>query len=198
MTDEFLIKGMTGGSHGLIRKGCVLLALAVVPLASAAAIPLAVSTVVFYPMTESAVGTVFKTLRQDGQHFGTNTLLRSAVVRSDVDVAKCSVWTRFYGPEYAEVSADVPGSYLFANATDSLPMSDSYRSLRFVDLKSGSTQPSAWIDGFGVELAKRAAWTLEFFVKDDGATPGLITSFNLTEAKDEANIKTNAAKSRIC
>lgn len=155
-----------------------------------AAIPLAASmdTVAFYPMTESAVGTVFKTLRQDGQLFGTNTLMRSAVVRSDVDVAKCSVWTRFYGPEYAEVSADVPGSYLFANATDSLPMSDSYRSLRFVDLKSGSTQPSAWIDGFGVELAKRAAWTLEFFVKDDGATPGLITYFNLTEAKDAANI----------
>ena len=197
MTDEFLIKGVTGGSHGLIRKGCALLALAVVPLASAAAIPLAASkdTVAFYPMTESAVGTVFKTLRQDGQHFGTNTLMCSAVVRSDV--AKCSVWTRFYGPEYAEVSADVPGSYLFANATDSLPMSDSYRSLRFVDLKSGSTQPSAWIDGFGVELAKRAAWTLEFFVKDDGATPGLIASFNLTETKEAANIKLqwpNAAK----
>lgn len=164
-----------------------------------AAIPLAASmdTVAFYPMTESAVGTVFKTLRQDGQLFGTNTLMRSAVVRSDVDAAKYLVWTRFYGPEYAEVSADVPGSYLFANATDSLPMSDSYRSLRFVDLKSGSTQPSAWIDGFGVELAKRAAWTLEFFVKDDGATPGLIASFNLTEAKDAANVKLqwpNAAK----
>ena len=120
-----------------------------------AAIPLAASkdTVAFYPMTESAVGTVFKTLRSDGAHFGTNTQMRSSVVRADVDVAKCSVWTRFYGPEYAEVSADVPGSYLFANATDSLPMADSYRSLRFVDLKSGSTQPSAWIDGFGVELA---------------------------------------------
>lgn len=199
MTDEFLIKGVTGGSHGLIRKGCALLALAVVPLVSAAAIPLAASkdTVAFYPMTESAVGTVFKTLRSDGAHFGTNTQMRSSVVRADVDVAKCSVWTRFYGPEYAEVSADVPGSYLFANATDSLPMADSYRSLRFVDLKSGSTQPSAWIDGFGVELAKRAAWTLEFFVKDDGATPGLIASFNLTEAKDAANVKLqwpNAAK----
>ena len=191
MADEFLIKGATGGSHGLIRKGCALLALAVVPLASAAAIPLAASTdtVAFYPMTESAVGTVFKTLRSDREHFGTNTQMRSAVARSDVDVAKCSVWTRFYGPEYAEVSADVPGSYLFANATNSLPMADSYRSLRFVDLKSGSTQPSAWIDGFGVELAKRAAWTLEFFVKDDGATPGVITFFNLTEKKDVANIK---------
>lgn len=164
-----------------------------------AAIPLAASkdTVAFYPMTESAVGTVFKTLRSDGAHFGTNTQMRSSVVRADVDAAKYPVWTRFYGPEYAEVSADVPGSYLFANATDSLPMADSYRSLRFVDLKSGSTQPSAWIDGFGVELAKRAAWTLEFFVKDDGATPGLIASFNLTEAKEAANIKLqwpNAAK----
>ena len=78
MTDAFLIEGVTGGSHGLIRKGCALLALAVVPLASAAAIPLAASTdtVAFYPMTESAVGTVFKTLRQDGQLFGTNTLMR--------------------------------------------------------------------------------------------------------------------------
>ncbi len=185
---------MGGGMHlcrKLIRKGCALLALSSVPLASAAAIPLAASkdAVAFYPMTESAVGTVFKTLRSDGAHFGTNTLMRSAVVRTDVDAAKYSIWTRFYGSEYAEVSADVPGSYLFANATDSLPMTDSYRSLRFVDLKSGSTQPSAWIDGFGAELAKRAAWTLEFFVKDDGATPGLITSFNLTAVKDEANIK---------
>ena len=186
-------------SRKLIRKSRALLVLAVVPLASAAAIPLAASkdTVAFYPMTESAVGTVFKTLRSDGAHFGTNTQMRSSVVRSDVDVAKYPVWTRFYGPEYAEVSADVPGSYLFANATDSIPMADSYRSLRFVDLKSGSTQPSAWIKGFGVELAKRAAWTLEFFVKDDGATPGLIASFNLTEAKEAANIKLqwpNAAK----
>ena len=156
-----------------------------------AAIPLAASkdAVAFYPMTESAVGTVFKTLRSDGQHFGTNTQMRSAIVRADVDATQYPIWTRFYGSETVEVSADVPGSYLFANATDALPMTDSYRSLHFTDKKSGSTQPSAWIDGFGVELAKRAAWTLEFFVKDDGATPGLITSFNLTAEKDAANIK---------
>ena len=147
-------------------------------------VPLAtnVNSFAFWPMTGEPVGKVFTDQNYSESATGHSPNLESVAIRGDVDYGKLKIACRTYGDGYVTITDDIPGKYLFADASDKMPMCDDYRSMRCVNYTSaheGKANPSAWIQGLCKEMRDRPVWTLEYFVKNLGAK-GTLAYFDVS------------------
>lgn len=145
--------------------------LASLAFTASAQIPLATNehSYAFWPMTGEPAGATFT----DPNHSESATVhtpnLKSVAIRSGVSYDLRTIRFRTYGDGYVAITDDIPGKYLFANATDKIPMCDDYRSFRCVNYTSAyaaRSTPMAYISNLCREMRDHSAWTLEYFVKN--------------------------------
>ena len=144
--------------------------LASLAFTASAQIPLATNehSFAFWPMTGENVGATFTDPNHSESAVAHTPNLKSVAIRSDVSYDLRTICFRTYGDGYVAITDDVPGKYLFANATDKIPMCDAYRSFRCVNwtAHTGKANPSAFINNLCNEMRTRPSWTLEYFVKN--------------------------------
>ena len=149
-----------------------------------AQIPLATNefSFAFWPMTDEPVGATFTDENHSESAYTHQPNLQSATIRGDVYYHLRKICFRTYGDGYVVITDDVPGKYLFANATDKMPMCEAYRSFRCVnhtDAYPAKANPMAWLNNFCQEMRNRPAWTLEYFVKNVSAK-GVLSYFDIS------------------
>ena len=148
-----------------------------------AQIPLATNehSFAFWPMTGEPVGATFTDPNYSESAVVFTPNLESVAIRTGVSYDLRMIRFRTYGDGYVVITDDVPGKYLFANATDKMPMCDAYRSFRcvnYTDAHRGNAHPMAFINNFCQEMCNRPAWTLEYFVKNINAK-GVLSYFDI-------------------
>lgn len=148
-----------------------------------AQIPLATNehSFAFWPMTGEPVGATFTDPNYSESAVVFMPNLESVAIRTGVSYDQHMIRFRTYGDGYVVITDDVPGKYLFANATDKMPMCDAYRSFRcvnYTDAHQGKAHPMAFIHNFCQEMRNRPAWTLEYFVKNINAK-GVLSYFDI-------------------
>ena len=149
-----------------------------------AQIPLATNehSFAFWPMTGEPLGATFTDPDYSESEVVFTPNLQSVAIRTGVSYDQRMIRFRTYGDGYVVITDDVPGKYLFANATDKMPMCDAYRSFRcvnYTDAHYGKAHPMAFIDKFCQEMRNRPAWTLEYFVKNINAK-GVLSYFDIS------------------
>ena len=160
--------------------------LASLAFTASAQIPLATNehSYAFWPMTGEPAGATFTDPNYSESATVHQPNLESAAIRAGVSYNLRTIRFRTYGDGYVVITDDIPGKYLFSNATDMIPMCDDYRSFRCVNYTSAyaaKSNPMAFISNICLEMRNRPAWTLEYFVKNIDAK-GVLSYFDISGA----------------
>ena len=182
-------RAVRGTAFALIGRAVLGAAASLVATGAFAQIPLATNehSFAFWPMTDEPVGATFTDANHSETAYTHQPNLQSATIRGDVYYNFRKICFRTYGDSYVVITDDVPGKYLFANATDKMPMCDAYRSFRCVnhtDAYPAKADPMAWLNNFSQEMRNRPAWTLEYFVKNINAK-GVLSYFDISGSQGE-------------
>lgn len=148
--------------------------------------PRAGETSAWYPFSEGEVGTEWTSPNpeqtgNDGRKYSQLPFVNNVVDSADT----MPVWAAIAGTGRVRVSDDVPGAYVFASRSATVPMATAWRALVLPQVDSGNFSYLYINDLPAYTLSAPDAFTLEFFfrVQEGWTTSGYLCWWDFLEGK---------------